>query len=169
MGCHDKGMKFNDRRPGQSLDQVRDLVMPSGTYPPEVKEIVGAIFPTGDAFNRRLESDAKHYAEALAAADININTKADGVEMVNALSKRFEENLNARLAAAEVGLTETAFMDRLDAAGGKAHDLKLRLQQDLVPRDQFVALFAPLVNTINDQGDKAIDLAKVAQQSGTTA
>ncbi len=168
MGCHDKGIKFNDRRPGQPLDQVRDLVLRSGTYPSEVKELVGEVFPTGADMNHRLEADAKRYADALTAAGVNMNAKAEGVEMVNALSKRFEDNLNAKLAAAEVGMTEAAFMDRLDAAGGQAHDLKLRLQQDLVPRDQFVSLFAPLVNTINDDGDKAIDLTKVAVQTATT-
>lgn len=169
MGCHDKGIKLNDRRPGQPLDQVRSLILKSGSYPSEVKEVVGEIFPTADDFNRRLEGDLKHYAAALSAAGVNVNTKAEGVEMVNALSKRFEENLNARLAAAEVGMTEADFMERLDAHGGPAHDLKLRLQQDLVPRDQFVSLFATLVNTINDDGDKAIDLVKVAAQIGQTA
>ena len=171
MGCHDQGMKYNSFRPGQPLDQVRDLVLKSGSYPSEVKEIVGAIFPAGDVFTKRLDTDAKRYADALAAAGVNVRTKSDGVEMVNALSKRFEENLNARLAAAELGMQPDAFMERLNAAGGQAYDLKLRLLQDLVPRDQFVALFAKLVNTINDEGDVAIDLTKVAAHitSGTTS
>lgn len=167
MSCHDKGIKFNDRRPGQPLDQTRDFIDRSGTYPSEVKELVDAIFPRGEDFNHRLESDAKHYADALAAADVNVNTKLEGVELVNALSKRFEDNLDAKLAAAEVGLSEAAFLDRLDAAGGPSHDLKLRLAQDVVPRDQFVALFAQLVNTINDKGDKAVDLAAVTQGTAT--
>ncbi|MBE7197913.1 MAG: DUF4384 domain-containing protein [Parafilimonas terrae] len=169
MGCHDKGIKFNDRRPGQPLDQIRDLVLKSGSYPPEAKEIVGEIFPTGEAFTKRLETDARRYADALSAADINVNTKDDGVEMVNALAKRFEENIKIELAAAELGMRPDEFSERLNAAGGQAYDLKLRLQQDIVPRDQFVTLFAPLLNTINDEGDKAIDLTKVAAKTGSTA
>ena len=171
MGCHDQGMKYNSFRPGQPLDQVRELVLKSGSYPSEVKEIVSAIFPAGEAFTKRLDTDAKRYADSLAAAGVNVKTKSDGVEMINALSKRFEENLDARLAAAELGMQPDAFMERLNAAGGQAYDLKLRLQQDLVPRDQFVALFAKLVNTINDDGDVAIDLTKVAAHinAGTTS
>ena len=166
MGCHDKGMKTNDFRPGQPLDQVRDLVLKSGSFNADVKEIVGQIFPDGDAFNKRLESDAKRYATALGSAGINMDVKASGVEMVTALSKRFEENLNATVAASELGLMKDEFLERLNAAGGQAYDLKLRLQQDVVPRDQFVALYAPLLNTISDTGDKAIDLAKVAEKTG---
>ena len=161
MGCHDKGIKYNDRRPGQSLDQVRDLVLKSGSFPSEVKEVVNQIFPTGDAMTKRLDSDAKHYLDSLTLAGININVKADGVEMVNAMSRRFEENLTATMAAAELGMQKDAFLERLNAAGGFAYDLKLRLQQDIVPRDQFVSLYAQLVNAINDEGDRAIDLTKL--------
>ena len=169
MGCHDKGIKFNDRRPGQPLDQVRGLVEHSTTFSSDAKEIVAAIFPDGKVLDQRLASDAKHYADSLAAAGVTVATKLDGTEMINALSKRFEDSISARLAAAEFGLTEAAFLEKLDEAGGSAHDLKLRLQQDLVPRDQFVSLFAPLVTTISDNGDTGIALDTVAQQSGTTA
>ncbi len=166
MGCHDQGIKTNDFRPGQPLDQIRDLVLKSGSFNSDAKEIVAAIFPESDAFNRRLDSDAKRYAASLSAAGIDMKVKASGVEMVTALSKRFEENLNATVAAAELGMMKDEFLERLNAAGGQAYDLKLRLAQDVVPRDQFVALFAPLLNTISDNGDKAIDLTKVAEKTG---
>ncbi|MCW6506600.1 DUF4384 domain-containing protein [Lichenifustis flavocetrariae] len=168
MGCHDKGIKLNPFRSRDTLDQVRGLALKSGTLPSDAKEIVAEIFPEGDAFGRRLESDAKHYAEALAASGVSVSSNLDGVEMINALSKRFEDPLKMRLAAAEVGMTEAAFSDRLDAVGGASHDLRLRLEQDVVPRDQFVALYASLVNAVNENGDKAVPLGTVAEQSGTT-
>ncbi len=158
MGCHDKGIKSNERRPGQPLDQVRDLVDRSGSFPFEVKNAVDQIFPTGDAMRKTMEGDAKRYAGALEAAGVDVDAKLEGVEVVNALSRRFEDNVTPRLAAAAFGLTEQAFMDRLGQAGREAFDLKLRLQQDSVPRDQFASLYGVLLDKISDNGDKAIRL-----------
>ena len=108
-------------------------------------------------------SDAERYAAALKNAGININLKLNGVEMVNALFARFEENLTLRQAAAELGFTEQEFKARLSTGGKEANALRLRLMQDLVPRDQFVKDFAGLVNDLTD--NKGLDFTAIVTKS----
>jgi hypothetical protein len=84
----------------------------------------------------------------------------NGHEMINALVKRFEMDLGVEQAAAEFGLQREEFLRRLDAADAKAYEVKLRLMNDSLPRDQFVEDFAGLVAQITE--NQAIGLDQVA-------
>jgi hypothetical protein len=164
MGCHTGGIKFNDKRPDaeKNLDQVRDLVLKSATFPTEVKDVVREIYPPTADFYELMLNDAKQYEAALAKAGITKKMNLGGVEIVNGLSKRFEADLTPALAAAEVGMKPADFLEALNAAGNEFYDLKQRLGQDLVPRDQFVKLYGKLVAKITD--NKSVDFAQVLAQ-----
>ena len=69
---------------------------------------------------------------------------------MSSLFLRFERDLTMTQAAAELGFSVEEFTERLAMAGAEAFALKQRLEYNLVPRDQFVELFAELVNEITD-------------------
>ncbi|MEL6374490.1 MAG: DUF4384 domain-containing protein [Pseudomonadota bacterium] len=79
---------------------------------------------------------------ALQSAGNPIVTR-NGVNVVEALARRYAGDVELRLAAAEVGLTPRTFLNRLDAVDGDASviALKPRFQQALVPRALMEELF----------------------------
>lgn len=164
MGCHDAGIKYNPYRDPEALDEVRDIVLANITVPKEVRETVEEIYSPHEEFYQTMQSDAEDYEKALAAAGINMRVKYDGLEMVNALFARFEEDVTARLAAAEFGLTEEEFFERLGIAGGDAYTLKIRLTQDRIPRDQFVKEYADLARQITDNEPVEFEEATAASE-----
>jgi len=76
--------------------------------------------------------------------------KLNGIEMTNALAKRYEDDVDASLAAAELGLTKEEFAKNLTDADKKFKSLLRRLEQAAVPRDQFETVFLELAPDITD-------------------
>jgi len=163
MGCHDRGVKFNPHRPREAHDEIREVVLANISVDKEVRETVAEVYPTHERFYELMQADAEDYERSLKRAGIDMNVKYDGMEMVNALFARFEEDVTAVLAAAEYGLTEEEFFTRLGIAGGSAYTLKIRLAQDRIPRDQFVKEYAALAEQITDY--EAVSFAAVAEAS----
>jgi hypothetical protein len=93
-------------------------------------------------------------------AGLDPTLKHNGVEMINALAARYEANVDGRLAAAELGLSAEDFKNAATQAGGKAFALQRRLDQNIVPRDQFETDFAEFVKLLTDE--EPLDLTKAA-------
>ena len=102
------------------------------------------------------KQDMERFLASLKAAGVDPNLSLSGEEIVSALFKRFERDLTIEQAAAEIGMDLETFKARLDMGSADTFALKQRLSFNLVPRDQFVELFADLVNEITDH--KAFDL-----------
>jgi hypothetical protein len=64
--------------------------------------------------------------------------------MINALAKRYENDVDLALAAAEFGLDMQAFRSQAATTDGRFHLTLRRLEQGSVPRDQFELVFREL-------------------------
>lgn len=164
MGCHTEGMKFNDKRGDarEKMDQVRNQALSSATFSTDAKDIIREIYPLHATFYDLMLGDKQRYEAALAKADISTKARIDGLELVNGLTKRFEQELTPQLAAAEVGMKTEEFLESLNAAGNEFYDLKQRLLQDLVPRDSFVKIYAKLIGKVTE--NRAVDFTQVSTQ-----
>ncbi len=111
----------------------------------------------------------------MTRAGLDPTLKLNGIEMINALAAKYEATVDLQLAAAEFGLKAEAFRDAAAAGGQKALSLVRRLDQGLVPRDQFEADFAVLVPNITDDealtagSGPALDVARVGAGSKDVA
>jgi hypothetical protein len=86
-------------------------------------------------------------------AGLDPNLKLGGVEMINALSDRYEGNVDLVAAAAELGLSVDQFRDGATGSDTKALKTLVRrlAQKSAVPRDQFEANYIELAKAITDQ------------------
>jgi hypothetical protein len=144
MGCHDQGMR-------KAKDDVRENVLAVGkSFSREVREAVEALYPPHEKMDRAIEDDAKRFADAMTRAGLDPTLKLNGVEMINALSKRYEDDVDAKLAATEFGLTGEEFSKASADADKKFRPFLRRLEQGIVPRDQFEVAFRDLSEELTD-------------------
>jgi hypothetical protein len=114
-----------------------------------------------------LAEDTERFHAAMKRAGLDPSLKLDGIEMINALSNKYEKDIDLMLAAAEFGLGKEDFEKAAEERGGEARVLLKRLQQSVVPRDNFEGLFAGLVTQLTDSetiakdGAQATEVAKV--------
>jgi hypothetical protein len=137
MGCHDNGLH-------KARDEVRDFVIESKTFAPTVRETVESLYPPHETMNALLAGDAKRFTDAMARAGLDPTLKLNGVEMINALAKRYEDDVDITLAAAEFGLDKPTFRAQAAATDGRFNLMLRRLEQGSVPRDQFELVFREL-------------------------
>ena len=149
MSCHDKGMQLKE-------DQVREYTLGNLAFPKDARDILEEIFPAKEDMAKLLQEDMERFLSALKAGGVDPDLKLGGEEIISALFQRFERDLTLAQAAAEIGMDVETFKARLDMGSADTFALKQRLSFNLVPRDQFVELFADLVNEITD--NKAFDL-----------
>lgn len=140
MGCHDQGLR-------KAKDEVRDLVLADASFGRRDKAQVAALYPESAKLDQVIEVDFQRFNAAMRQAGLDPALKLNGVEMTNALFRRYEEDLSLRRAAAEYGLELDGFTHNLAKAGSEAQALVRRLEQGVVPRDQFEALFARFVES----------------------
>lgn len=144
MGCHDQGIR-------KAKDDVLEHVMSGRTFPKSVRDAVEALYPTHEEMDGILEADTARFQTAMLAAGLEPTLKWNGVEMINALSKRYENDVEMSLAAAEFGQDQETFLASLGGAGDpRATRLGRRLDQGLVPRDTFESQFDELVERVSD-------------------
>ena len=144
MGCHDQGMR-------KAKDEVRDVVLAGRTFPKDVRDAVEALYPPTEKMDQIIENDGKRFADAMYRAGLEPTLKLNGVEMINALAKRYEDDVDINLAAAEFGMTRDEFKDAAGDADRKFKSLIRRLEQGSVPRDQFEVTYRDLVKNITDE------------------
>ena len=161
MGCHDQGFR-------KAKDDILAHVEKDRTFSKEVRDAVVALYPTHDEMDRIIEEDVQNFRSAVKRAGLNPDLKWAGVEMINALSKQYEKDVNLKLAAAEFGLSDEDFVSRLEGAGGEAFRVKRRLEQGVIPRDTFEVSFKDLLTQVTDdklavaQGEAKAEAATVA-------
>ncbi|MGH6925385.1 MAG: DUF4384 domain-containing protein, partial [Propylenella sp.] len=157
MSCHSRGIQFKE-------DQVRDYALGNFALPKDAREIVEEIFPPKEEMQALMQADYDRFNEALEEAGVDPALSLSGEEIVSSLFLRFERDLTMPQAAAEMGMDVAEFEERLNKGSADSYALKQRLQFNLMPRDQFVELFAGLVNEITDHTatDLREDKAKVA-------
>lgn len=143
MGCHDQGMR-------KAKDDVRDLILNGRTFPRDVREQVEGLYPPHDKMDALIEGDGKRFAEAMKRAGLDPALKLNGIEMINALAKRYEDDLDLTLAAAELGLTKAEFKEGGSDVAKKYRPLLRRLSQGSVPRDAFELAFREIAPDMTD-------------------
>jgi mono/diheme cytochrome c family protein len=144
MGCHDQGMR-------KAKDDVRGTVLTGRAFSREIRETVEALYPPSDKMDNIIANDGRKFTNAMSAAGLESTLKLNGVEMINALAKRYEDDLDTTLAAAELGMTKKDFLDAAADADKRFRPLVRRLEQGVLPRDQFEALFREFAEEVTDE------------------
>jgi hypothetical protein len=142
MGCHDQGLR-------RARDEVRDVVLGSRTLPREMRDRVEALHPQHSRMDALIEGDMKRFAEAMTRAGLDPALKLNGIEPVNALAKRYEDDVDLALAAAELGLDKSKL--KSSSADPKFYTLVRRLEQGAVPREQFELSYREMAAAMTDQ------------------
>lgn len=143
MGCHDQGMR-------KAKDDIRDHVLTGRAFPKDVRDSVEAIYPPREKMDRVIDDDARRFSDAMIRAGLEPALKLNGVEMINALAKRYEGDVDLTLAAAEFGLKKDDFSKVAEDASRKNRPLIRRIEQGSIPRDQFETTFVELSREITD-------------------
>lgn len=107
-----------------------------GCHGPGVALGLGPATLTGD-LARAAGLDREVVREAQLGAGLEPDYTLDGVDSLVALARQFTRPISARRAAAELGIAQADFVDRLAGASGPAGLMARRLIAGLVPRDAF--------------------------------
>jgi Domain of unknown function (DUF4384) len=162
MGCHDQGMR-------KAKDEIRASVLGGKVFPHNVKEQVDALYPPNDKMDTVIAGDAGRFADALHRAGLEPTLKLNGVEMITALSKHYENDIDLLQAAAELGMSKEQFADSSRDADKKFRPLIRRLEQGSLPRDQFELNFTALADNITDEQIVDVGGGKQAQAAKQVA
>lgn len=144
MGCHDQGMR-------KAKDEIRDLVVGKKSFPSDVRDAVDGLYPPREKMDALIEGDFKRFTGAMVLAGLDTGLKLNGVEMINALAKHYEENVDLALAAAELGIEKADLIQSAGDVDPKFRPLVRRVLQSSVPRDQFEAAFRELAPSLTEQ------------------
>ena len=160
MGCHDQGMK-------NAADDVLPHVVDNRLLPAEAREAVKALYPEKEEMNKIIETDRKRFLSALERAGLDPKSAhpTDG-EPVNALSNRYERDVDLKSAAAEFGVAYDKVENYLRGGGQIGGSFAAQLAQGTVQRDIFEAEFGGLVENVVDAkfikpGQSAYNYAEV--------
>jgi hypothetical protein len=134
----------------KAKDEIRELVVGKRTFPPEVKDAVDGLYPPREKMDALIEGDLKRFTGAMVLAGLEPTLKLNGIEMINALAKRYDENVDLALAAAELGIEKADFIQSAGDVDPKFRPTVRRLLQSSVPRDQFEAAFRELAPSLTD-------------------
>ncbi len=143
MGCHDQGMR-------KAKDEMRDVITKGRTFSREVREQVEGLHPPHEKMDALIENDGKRFINAMISAGLDPALKLNGVEMINALAKRYEDDVDMNLAASEFGYAKDKFTKAADDADRKFRTMVRRLEQGSVPRDQFEQFYRAMAADLTD-------------------
>lgn len=152
MGCHDRGLR-------KARDEVREIVLESRTLPRDVRDRVEALHPPHARIDGLIAADIKRFVDAMTRAGLDPALKLNGVEPINALAKRYEDDVDLTRAAAELGIARSAL--NASSIDQKFYTLVRRLEQGTVPREQFELAYRELAEIITDQR-----IVRIAAQRG---
>ncbi len=141
MRCHSAGLIAKD-------DEVRRNVLVNSPAFRDNLETIKAIYPDQSVLDDAFEKDTRRFTEAMAELGIR-RTSVTGEPVFN-MAARFEDELDASLAAAELGMTRTKLLGRIQ---GRL-DLQrligtLRLPGGTIKRDAFESAFGSLVGPLS--------------------
>ena len=148
MGCHEFGMI-------KAKDEIRKIALggPGGKAfsRADLREIDG-LYPENERMDRILDADAKRFQDAMFRAGLDPNLNYNGIEMITALSQRYEQDVDLTMAAAELGMTKDEFLQATSGGFDSALIPTIRrLQQNSLPRDQFEAKYRQLAELGNEE------------------
>ncbi len=144
MGCHDQGIK-------NASDDVLHHIIDNRLLQADARETVKALYPEKEDMNRQIETDRKRFLAALERAGLDPKSahKVDG-EPVNALSNRYERDVDIKAAAAEFGVPFDKVEQYLRGGGSIGGSFASQLTQGTVQRDIFETEFGGLVENVVD-------------------
>lgn len=139
MSCHVAGMI-------RKQDEVREHVEQNrASFTAREVETVQAIYPPVTKFDEFLKEDAARFAEAMQKSGAPV-AKQDPIVQ---LALRFEAELNAKLAAAELGLPVDEFLKALDRSPTLGRTLgSLKVPGRTIKREVFVSTFGDIVKDL---------------------
>ena len=143
FGCHDQGFR-------KAKDDIREHLTADLVFPKVVREAILETHPEHAEMDAILQEDTDRFRNANKRAGLDPDLKLNGVEVINALSKNYENDVNLINAAWMFGYTSDEFLHRLEAVGGSAYALKRRLEQGVIPRDRFEEAFHELLPLVTD-------------------
>ena len=143
MGCHDQGMR-------NAADDVLEHVAKNKIFPSEVREIVKSLYPEKPELDKLIKQDGERFTSAMKRAGLNPGLKLNGDEMINALSNRYERDIDLKSAASEFGVTPEELGDNLNRSSDVGSSIAAQLVQGTVQRDIFEAEYGNLVESIID-------------------
>lgn len=143
MGCHDQGMK-------NATDEIRAHVTATRIFPTAVRETVKSLYPEKPEFDRLIEQDRERFISAVKRAGLDPQLKDGTEEVINALSNRYERDVDLKNAAAEFGVTPEDAVKSLHGAGRIGTSFSAQLEQGTVQRDIFETEFGGLVENVID-------------------
>jgi hypothetical protein len=125
-------------------DEVRKAVLGASAFPGPVKKTVGALYPPKATFERLLKEDAERFQKAVEKTGDSVQ-KSDTVVL---LSERFEEEIDVKLAAAELGLAADELVKGLKRVPRLGRALSPLRVGGTVKRDAFVKAFVEAVTEL---------------------
>jgi formylglycine-generating enzyme required for sulfatase activity len=142
MSCHTRGMK-------NKTDQVRASVLANrGAYTEKEIELVQALFPEPNKFQRLLDEDAKRFADAVKLT----GGKVSDTDPIVVLAQRFDGEVDLPLAAAEFGLEQDELTKLLGALARRTTTAPLsrvlsplRVAGLTVKRDEIDRVFGEII------------------------
>jgi hypothetical protein len=155
IGCHEYGMR-------KAKDEIRAAVLTGRDFNRQTRETVDALYPPIEKMDRIIDGDAERFANAMRRAGLDMKLHLGGVEMTNALSDRYEANVDLVAAAGELGVTADQLRDAVREIDNKAiKTLVRRLARNaVVPRDEFEQRFIELATGLTDDEEVKIPAAK---------
>jgi mono/diheme cytochrome c family protein len=144
MGCHDLGMK-------NAADDVKPHVVDNRLLNAEAREAVKALYPDKEEMDKIIDADREKFLAALKKSGVDpmVKHQTDG-EPVNALSNRYERDVDLKSAAAEFGVDPEKIETYLRGGGQIGGSFAAQLAQGTVQRDMFEVNFADLVEFVID-------------------
>jgi hypothetical protein len=152
MGCHDQGMR-------KAKDDIRGHVLGGKLFPKDIRETVDALYPAHDKMDKMIADDTKRFVGAMLRAGLDPALKLNGVEMVNALAQRYEDDVDIKIAAAEIGMTVEELLKIANDTEITLRATLRRLEQGLIPRDQFETIYTALAKDLGDERPIAVAVA----------
>jgi hypothetical protein len=143
MGCHADGVRA-------VADEVRANVLGARNFSKEVRDAVDALYPENGRMDQMFADDTNRFAAAMARAGLDPHLRLNNVEPITALSNRFDDFVDAKLAAAELALTPDDFGSAIND-NRKYRPLFNRLGQGKVSRGEFEGRFADLITDLTDE------------------
>jgi hypothetical protein len=143
MGCHDQGMR-------KAKDEIRGFVLGRKTFSSDIRDAVDGLYPPHEKMDAFIEGDQKRFTAAMVQAGLDPTLKLNGVEMINALAKQYENDLDLTLAVAELGITKADFKDAAGDVDARFRPVIRRLLQGAIPRDQWELDFRDLALQLTD-------------------
>jgi len=141
MGCHEVGMQSKFK------DEVRSYANSDRIFTGSVLSQINALYRSEAELKSALKEDQDRFVSALRALGVDPALKLGGYEMILGLAKRFQESLDLKAAAAELGVTKGEFASLLDRTAGptELQGVKARLKTGgIISRDEFVSVLPEL-------------------------